>query len=89
MYLIKEDEIIRFKEYNNLNFLACACKFTESLLKEDNDKEKSQRLFIKLLIKRLKNEIPNVEENLFKAVENVDLDAVVRYFKDGKTIENY
>ena len=86
---LKEDEIIRFKEYNNLNFLACACKFTESLLKEDNDKEKSQRLFIKLLIKRLKNEIPNVEENLFKAVENVDLDAVVRYFKDGKTIENY
>ena len=89
MYLIKEDEIIRFKEYNNLNFLACACKFTESLLKEDNNKEKSQRLFIKLLIKKLKNEITNIEENLFKAVENVDLDAVVRYFKDGKTIENY
>lgn len=89
MYLIKEADIIKFKEHNELTFLACACKFTESLLKEDNDKEKSQRLFIKLLIQKLKSDIPDIEENLFKAICEVDLTKVLRYFKDGKIIENF
>lgn len=79
MYLIKEKDIISFKEKNNLTFIACACKFTESLSKDDNEKEQSQRLNTKLLIEKLKRDIPNIEQNIFDSACNVDINNIVNY----------
>ncbi len=81
LYLIKEDDIISWKNFNNLEFLNCACKFTEEYSKDERD---SKRYEIKYLIKELKKKNKNIDTNIFTAYENVNLDTIVRYKKDGK-----
>ncbi|MCR5784730.1 MAG: ATPase [Eubacterium sp.] len=84
MYLIREHNIERWRDYNGLDFLQCACRFTESISKEERDKEQtSKRKEIKLLISELKKTNPFVEGNIFKSVENVNLATIVAYKKDG------
>ena len=74
MYLVKEDDIIAWVKSNALTFLNCACKFTEeSSLQED----KSKRKEIKNLIKELKKINPNIDNNIFKALDNVNLNCVI------------
>lgn len=77
MFYIKEDDIIKFKEFNGLNFIACACKLTESI--EYNDKESSQRLNTKKLIDKLELSIPSIKENIFNSAKNVDIENIVKY----------
>lgn len=78
MYLIRERDIIRWRDYNELTFLQCACKFTEECA--INEKETtSKRLEIKNMIKELSKTNPQVESNIFKSVENVNLDTVIGY----------
>ena len=80
MYLIKEDAIITWKNNSNLTFLNCACKFTEeSSIKEDN----SKRLAMKKLIKELRKENKNIDYNIFKALDNVNLECVLGTKKNG------
>ena len=74
MYLIKEDDIIAWKKSNDLAFLNCACKFTEET---SIDEEKSKRKEIKNLIKELKKVNPNIDNNIFKALDNVNLNCVI------------
>ena len=74
MYLIKEDDIIAWKKSNDLTFLNCACKFTEEA---SIDESKSKRKEIKNLIKELKKVNPNIDNNIFKALDNVNLNCVV------------
>ena len=74
MYLIKEDDIIAWKKSNDLIFLNCACKFTEEA---SIDESKSKRKEIKNLIKELKKVNPNIDNNIFKALDNVNLNCVV------------
>lgn len=82
MYLIREEDIKAWRDYNGLHFLRCACKFTESC--ESRDKETaSKRLEMKALIRQMKQTNPFVEGNIFKSVENVNLDTVIAYKKDG------
>lgn len=82
MYLIREDEIKRWRDYNNLTFLQCACKFTENCAV--NEKENlSKRLEIKNMIREMKKINPQVESNIFKCVENVNLDTVIAYKKNS------
>lgn len=82
MYLIREDEIKRWRDYNNLTFLQCACKFTENCAV--NEKENlSKRLEIKNMIREMKKINPQVENNIFKSVENVNLDTVIAYKKNS------
>lgn len=82
MYLIREDEIKRWRDYNNLTFLQCACKFTENCAV--NEKENlSKRLEIKNMIREMKKINPQVESNIFKSVENVNLDTVIAYKKNS------
>ena len=80
MYLIREDDIVSWCEYNCLEFLRCAC----SVMENAADPEASGRLKIKKLISDLKKTNPAVEANIFRSVENIDIDAVISYKKDGK-----
>ena len=82
MYLINEDNIIAWKNYNNLAFLNCACSFTKRVeLDEDNT---GKRLEIKRLIKELRKVNPDIDHNIFKALDNVNLNCVLGIKKDGK-----
>ena len=83
MYLIREDDIKAWRDYNGLHFIQCACKFTDTCTTCNNEENRSKRVEIKELIKSLKKTNPFVEGNIFKSVENVNLDTVVAYKKDG------
>ncbi|MCR4715677.1 MAG: tRNA 2-thiocytidine biosynthesis protein TtcA [Lachnospiraceae bacterium] len=84
LYLVREDDIIHWRDYNNLRFLQCACRFTEECnLSATEDVNKSKRQEIKNLIKTLKKTNPFVEKNIFRSVENVNLDTLIEYKKDG------
>ena len=84
MYLIREDDIKAWKDYNGLKFLQCACRFTEACSTAENEETLSKRLEIKNLIRELKKTNPFVEGNIFKSVENVNLDTVIEYKKNGE-----
>ncbi|MBO4864265.1 MAG: tRNA 2-thiocytidine biosynthesis protein TtcA [Eubacterium sp.] len=82
LYLIREDAIIRWRDYNDLRFLQCACRFTENLANEESEVT-SKRKEIKELIKQLSQEDPIIEKNIFRSVENVNLSTVIAYKQDG------
>ena len=85
MYLIREKDICRWRDYNNLQFLQCACHFTETCATCHEDGTiSSKRLETKRLIARLREENPFAEGNIFKSVENVNLNAVIAYKQDGE-----
>lgn len=83
LYLVREDDIKAWRDYNGLHFLQCACKFTETCSTCNNEENQSKRIEIKELIKTLKQVNPYVEGNIFKSVENVNLNTVIAYKKDG------
>lgn len=76
LYLIREKDIKHWRDYNGLEFLQCACKFTEGVKEE---KIGSTRLKVKQLIEKLKKEDPQIEANIFKSVENVNLSTIIAY----------
>lgn len=82
MYLIREDEIKRWRDYNGLTFLNCACKFTEQCAVNPME-SLSKRIEIKNMIRELKKTNPQVESNIFKSVQNVNLNTVIGYKKDS------
>ena len=87
LYLVREDAITSWKNYNQLEFINCACKFTE----KDSLKD-SKRLEVKLLIKELEKKNKNVAYNIFKSSENVNIDTVLAIKSDGKKsmfLDNY
>ena len=83
MYLIREDDIKAWRDYNDLHFIQCACKFTDTCTTCNNEENQSKRMEIKKLIAELKKTNPFVEGNIFKSVENVNLDIVVGYKAQG------
>lgn len=85
MYLIREEDICKWRDYNELYFLQCACHFTEATktFNEDGTTD-SKRLETKRIIAELKKTNPYVESHIFKSVENVQLNTVIGYKKDGK-----
>ena len=83
MYLIREDDIKAWRDYNDLHFIQCACKFTDTCTTCNNEENQSKRMEIKKLIAELKKTNPFVEGNIFKSVENVNLDTVVGYKAQG------
>ena len=81
MYLIREDTIKHWRDYNKLQFLQCACKFTEAGEKNEDD---SKRRKMKELIRKLESEDAGIEQNIFRSMENVSLKTVIEYKdKDG------
>ena len=87
LYLIRENDIKNWRDYNGLHFIQCACHFTDtcSSCREDGTTS-SKRMEIKNLIRELKKTNPYIEKNIFKSVENVNLDTIIAYKKDGKKI---
>ena len=83
LYLIREDDIKSWRDYNDLHFIQCACKFTDTCTTCNNEENRSKRVEIKELIRTLKQKNPFVEGNIFKSVENVNLDTVVEYKMGG------
>lgn len=83
MYLIRQEDIIAWRDYNGLEFLQCACRFTEAC-GSDNQESRSKRMEIRKLIQSLKETNPFVESNIFRSVENVNVDTVIAYKKDGQ-----
>ena len=82
LYLVREDDIKAWRDYNNLHFIQCACKFTETCTSCNNE-NRSKRLETKELIAELKKVNEYVEGNIFKSVENVNLQTVIAYKQDG------
>ncbi len=84
LYLIREDDIRRWRDYNHLHFIQCACRFTETCATFRPDGSNvSKRMEIKNLIAEMKKVNPFVESNIFKSVENVNLDTVIAYKENG------
>jgi tRNA(Ile)-lysidine synthase TilS/MesJ len=85
MYLIREEEIKHWRDYNNLRFIQCACRFTDDCTTCNPDGvARSKRQEIKQLIAHLKTINPYVEGNIFRSVENVNLSTVIAYKQDGE-----
>ncbi len=95
MYLIREDDIKRWRDYNDLHFIQCACKFTDTCTSEaclTSGRTGSKRQETKRIIASLKKTNPFVESNIFKSMENVNLETVIKYKdKDGvhSFLDNY
>ncbi|MBR5338148.1 MAG: ATPase [Lachnospiraceae bacterium] len=84
MYLIREADICAWRDYNDLHFLRCACRFTENCAAcPEDEMTPSKRLETKKLIAELKKTNPYVESNIFRSVENVNVDTVIEYKKNG------
>ena len=81
LYLVREKDIITWRDYHNLTFLNCACKLTEEYSLGQKD---SKRYEVKNIIKELKKQNKYIDINIFTAFENVNLDKIVRYVKDGE-----
>ncbi len=79
MYMVKEADIIAWKQYNDLQFIQCACRFTENCTMCDNGGGGSKRQEIKALIKELREINPAVDMNIFRSVENVNLQTLISY----------
>ena len=89
LYLIREDDIKAWRDYNGLHFIQCACKFTDSCTAcrdEGNQETRSKRAEVKELIRTMKKTNPDVEQHIFRSVENVCLDTVIAYKQGGKKI---
>ena len=90
MYLIREDDIKKWRDTNDLFFIQCACKFTDSCTSESclvNSNITSKRKKVKDLIRKLKTEDPQIEDNIFRSVENVNLSTVITY-KDKNNVRH-
>lgn len=77
LYCINEEDILAWKNYNDLKFLQCACRFTENCNNCEDEIAPSARLETKKLIKELKKNIPEVESHIFKSIHNIQLDTLV------------
>ena len=83
LYMVREDDIKAWRDYNELHFIQCACKFTDTCTTCNNEETRSKRQEIKQLIATLKKTNPFVEGNIFKSVENVNLRTIIAYKEDG------
>ncbi|MBP3926216.1 MAG: ATPase [Clostridium sp.] len=84
LYLIREADIKRWRDYNHLHFIQCACRFTDTCTTcRPDGTGVSKRMEVKQLIAQLKETNPFVEGNIFKSVENVNLNTVIAYKENG------
>lgn len=83
LYCVLEKDIIRWAEHNQLQFIACACKFTQRITGSDEDSFSARRR-VKDFIAQLKEENETVENNIFQSIHNVQLDTLVEYKQEGE-----
>ena len=82
LYKVHEEDILAWVKYNNLKFINCACRFTENC--SINDSSDSKRLEMKNLVKKLKETNDKVDYNIFKALDNVNLNCILGTKKNGE-----
>ena len=80
MYLIKEQDILSWKNHNELTFINCACKFTEKMKIDDGASKRNE---MKKLISNLRKVNKNVDHNIFKSLDNINMNCILGYHKDG------
>ncbi len=83
LYCVHEDDIIAWSRYNHLEFIQCACRFTENSTVSDSGISNSKRQEIKLLLRRLRQDNPNIEKNVFTSLHAVCLDTFPGYKSGG------
>ena len=83
MYCIHEEDILAWKRYNELEFIQCACRFTENCTMCDNGGGGSKRQEVKTLLRRLKRDNPNIENSIFRSIHAVALDTMPGYKSEG------
>lgn len=84
LYLVREEDIIHWVNYNHLQFIQCACRLTERLAAAEDAGHVSKRAEVKELIREFRRKSPYIEKNIFRSVENVNLETVIAYKKDGE-----
>ena len=84
LYCVHEDNILAWMKYNNLEFIQCACRFTENYTKSDDGIGDSKRQEMKALIRQLKQGNPNIERNIFNSLHAVCLDTFPGYKTEGE-----
>jgi tRNA(Ile)-lysidine synthase TilS/MesJ len=92
MYCVHEEDILAWKRYNDLEFIQCACRFTENCTMCDNGGGGSKRQEVKLLLRRLKRDNPDIEKCIFNSIHTVSLDTFPGYKSHGTLhsfLENY
>ncbi|MBR2970308.1 MAG: ATPase [Clostridia bacterium] len=89
MYLVREKDIMAWRDYNGLEFLQCACKFTHDNAVVNDTESSSKRKKVKELIAMLAKADPEIEQNIFKSVENVNLSTVIAYKDKGGIRHNF
>ena len=83
MYCIHEEDILAWKRYNELEFIQCACRFTERAAAHGNDGSSSKRQEVKLLLRELRRTNPDIEKSIFHSIHSVCLDTMVGYKSGG------
>ncbi len=81
LYMVKEADILAWQAYNELEFIQCACRFTENYTTYENGASNSKRQEMKRLIAHFRTINPNIDTNIFRSVENVNLDTIISYHK--------
>lgn len=81
MYCIREEDVLSWRRYNNLEFIGCACRFTESAAR---DTGRSKRQEIKELLLELQKQDPDIEKRIFNSIHYVCLDTFPGYIQGGE-----
>lgn len=83
LYCVNESAILKWRDYNKLTFIQCACRFVDEYSNSEDGIGESKRQEIKALIKDLKKINPDIEHNIFKSIHNVKLDTFISYKLKG------
>ena len=92
LYCVREEDILAWKRYNGLDFLQCACRFTEDRDASEDGIGHSKRQEIKMLLRSLRRDNPDIEKSIFNSIHAVCLDTMVGYKTRGEEhsfLENY
>lgn len=92
LYCIREEDILAWAAYNDLEFIRCACRFTEKYTANDNEDGMSKRQEIKSLIKKLKEDNPEIEKSIFNSIHAVCIETFPGYKASGEAhsfLEDY
>ncbi len=86
LYLIREEDIIGWVEANDLRFIRCVCRFTEAVEVAKEEDQPSKRAEVKALIREMRKKSPFLEKNIFRSVENVNLNTIIAYKQNGREV---
>lgn len=88
LYYVKEEDVLRWRDWNKLEFIQCACRFTEMYESNNNEEGLSKREEMKSLIKELRKVNPKVDLNIYNSTRNVNLSTIISY-KKGNEVHSF